>query len=109
MFFITSTRNKSIEKITVMNNKKKLCLLIQCGGDIHSVTHFWYTAWPDHKTPDASSPQLLRLIAEVHERRHDPISQAVIGPVVVHCRYERSLDWLDLQIFILYQFFVLSK
>lgn len=41
--------------------------------------HYWYTSWPDHKTPDATTP-LLQLMSDVEAERR------AAGPVIVHCR-----------------------
>jgi receptor-type tyrosine-protein phosphatase R len=59
-------------------------LLLKCGAELHSVEHYWYTVWPDHKAP-AAAKNLLDLVKEVEERRYDPVSGKVKGPVVVHC------------------------
>uniref|UniRef100_A0A3Q1G9V9 protein-tyrosine-phosphatase n=1 Tax=Acanthochromis polyacanthus TaxID=80966 RepID=A0A3Q1G9V9_9TELE len=45
-----------------------------------TLQHYWYTSWPDHKTPDSALP-LLQLMADVEASRGSG------GPVVVHCRY----------------------
>uniref|UniRef100_A0A3B3QM09 protein-tyrosine-phosphatase n=1 Tax=Paramormyrops kingsleyae TaxID=1676925 RepID=A0A3B3QM09_9TELE len=47
----------------------------------HSLKHYWYTSWPDHKTPDSAQP-LLQLMAEVEEDRQ---ASGPRGPVIVHC------------------------
>ncbi|XP_077994494.1 tyrosine-protein phosphatase non-receptor type 5-like [Glandiceps talaboti] len=51
-----------------------------------SVKHYWYTAWPDNKTPDTAK-QLLELVEEVERNRFDEDGEEEqpIGPVVVHC------------------------
>ncbi|XP_047678491.1 tyrosine-protein phosphatase non-receptor type 5 [Tachysurus fulvidraco] len=47
-----------------------------------NLRHYWYTSWPDQKTPD-KAPPLLQLVQEVEEarKRASPSS----GPVIVHC------------------------
>lgn len=45
--------------------------------------HYWYTSWPDHKTPDSTMP-LLQLMTDVETDRQ---MAAAMGPVIVHCRY----------------------
>nr|XP_033775172.1 tyrosine-protein phosphatase non-receptor type 7 isoform X2 [Geotrypetes seraphini] len=57
-------------------------LTIQVEGEERQVKHFLYSTWPDHQTPESAKP-LLRLMAEVEERRQEATSQ---GPVIVHCR-----------------------
>ncbi|XP_070555065.1 tyrosine-protein phosphatase non-receptor type 7-like [Ptychodera flava] len=51
--------------------------------DTKQVKHFWYTAWPDHKTPDTAK-QLLELVEEVERCRLDE-NEEPTGPVTVHC------------------------
>ncbi|XP_064634475.1 receptor-type tyrosine-protein phosphatase R-like isoform X2 [Lineus longissimus] len=48
------------------------------------ILHFWYTTWPDHKTPD-SPKQLLGMVADVEKKRYDHDSDKAKGPVAVHC------------------------
>lgn len=51
----------------------------------HTVLHYWYTAWPDHKAPDTAR-QLLELVKQVERHRCDAVTRKAKGPVVVHCR-----------------------
>ncbi|XP_008105866.1 tyrosine-protein phosphatase non-receptor type 5 [Anolis carolinensis] len=44
--------------------------------------HFWYTSWPDQKTPD-QAPPLLQLVQEVEEAMQ--CTEAKSGPIIVHC------------------------
>ncbi|KAM8907895.1 tyrosine-protein phosphatase non-receptor type 5 isoform 2-T3 [Spinachia spinachia] len=52
-------------------------LTLKCGNQTRAVQHYWYTSWPDHKTPDATMP-LLQLMSDVEAERR-------VGPVIVHC------------------------
>ncbi|XP_076861602.1 receptor-type tyrosine-protein phosphatase R isoform X2 [Brachyhypopomus gauderio] len=56
-------------------------LTLKQSGVNRKVQHYWYTSWPDHKTPDSAGP-LLQLMSDVEAAREalDPS-----GPVVVHC------------------------
>ncbi|XP_059832352.1 tyrosine-protein phosphatase non-receptor type 5 [Hypanus sabinus] len=45
--------------------------------------HYWYTSWPDQKTPDNARP-LLQLVQEVEEARMQA-KKDNSGPVIVHC------------------------
>lgn len=56
-------------------------LTLKCGNQTRSVQHYWYTSWPDHKTPDSAMP-LLELMTDVES---DRTSSAAMGPVIVHC------------------------
>ncbi|XP_005995506.1 tyrosine-protein phosphatase non-receptor type 7 [Latimeria chalumnae] len=69
-------------------NKMKECdgytirdLTIKLEGASRNITHYWYSSWLDHQTPECGQP-LLHLITEVEERRLVATSK---GPVVVHC------------------------
>uniref|UniRef100_A0A672QMH0 protein-tyrosine-phosphatase n=1 Tax=Sinocyclocheilus grahami TaxID=75366 RepID=A0A672QMH0_SINGR len=53
----------------------------QQGGQSRKVQHYWYTSWPDHKTPE-SAGTLLQLVNDVEEDRRGFTSG---GPVIVHC------------------------
>ncbi|XP_041114158.1 receptor-type tyrosine-protein phosphatase R-like isoform X1 [Polyodon spathula] len=75
-------------KVEVLINSVRECdhytirsLTLKQGGQCCSVKHYWYTSWPDHKTPDSAQP-LLQLITEVEEDRK---ASAGRGPVIVHC------------------------
>ncbi|XP_048124258.1 receptor-type tyrosine-protein phosphatase R isoform X2 [Alosa alosa] len=56
-------------------------LTLKQGGQSRSLEHYWYTSWPDHKTPDSAQP-LLQLMADVEE---DRLASGTRGPVIVHC------------------------
>ncbi|XP_062860427.1 receptor-type tyrosine-protein phosphatase R [Trichomycterus rosablanca] len=56
-------------------------LTLKQGGQTHKVQHYWYTSWPDHKTPDSAGP-LLQLMTDVNKSREASESR---GPVIVHC------------------------
>uniref|UniRef100_A0A8D2DLR5 protein-tyrosine-phosphatase n=1 Tax=Sciurus vulgaris TaxID=55149 RepID=A0A8D2DLR5_SCIVU len=56
-------------------------LVLKQGSHTQLVKHYWYTSWPDHKTPDSAQP-LLQLMLDVEE---DRLASEGRGPVVVHC------------------------
>ncbi|XP_008255008.3 receptor-type tyrosine-protein phosphatase R isoform X1 [Oryctolagus cuniculus] len=56
-------------------------LVLKQGSHTQHVKHYWYTSWPDHKTPDSAQP-LLQLMLDVEE---DRLASDGRGPVVVHC------------------------
>ncbi|XP_021131274.1 receptor-type tyrosine-protein phosphatase R isoform X5 [Anas acuta] len=75
-------------KVEVLVNSVQECenytvrqLTIKQGSQSQSVKHYWYTSWPDHKTPDSAQP-LLQLMLDVEEDRLESPGR---GPVVVHC------------------------
>ncbi|XP_074659855.1 tyrosine-protein phosphatase non-receptor type 7-like [Tubulanus polymorphus] len=50
----------------------------------HTVMHYWFTSWPDHKTPDTPK-QILDMVHDVEIERHSLETRLAKGPVVVHC------------------------
>ncbi|KAM4677202.1 receptor-type tyrosine-protein phosphatase R isoform 2-T2 [Discoglossus pictus] len=56
-------------------------LTLKQGSQSRIVKHYWYTSWPDHKTPDSAQP-LLQLMLDVEEDRKSFPGR---GPSVVHC------------------------
>ncbi|XP_070710307.1 receptor-type tyrosine-protein phosphatase R [Pempheris klunzingeri] len=75
-------------KVEVLVNSVRECehyttrsLTLKCGNQTRVLQHYWYTSWPDHKTPDSTMP-LLQLMADVETDRQ---TAASMGPVIVHC------------------------
>ncbi|KAL7827728.1 hypothetical protein AOLI_G00308800 [Acnodon oligacanthus] len=75
-------------KVEVLVNSVRECdhytvrtLTLKQGGQSRKIHHYWYTSWPDHKTPDSAGP-LLQLMNDVEETREASASH---GPVIVHC------------------------
>nr|XP_020469083.1 receptor-type tyrosine-protein phosphatase R isoform X2 [Monopterus albus] len=75
-------------KVEVLVNSIRECehytirsLTLKCGNQTHMLQHYWYTSWPDHKTPDSAMP-LLQLMADVEM---DRCAATAVGPVIVHC------------------------
>ncbi|XP_061662417.1 tyrosine-protein phosphatase non-receptor type 5 isoform X3 [Syngnathoides biaculeatus] len=69
-------------------------ITLKHGPRTHALLHYWFTSWPDHKTPDAASP-LLRLMDDVEEARRG----AAPGPVIVHCSSVTCLASKALKLF----------
>uniref|UniRef100_A0A3Q3VX95 protein-tyrosine-phosphatase n=1 Tax=Mola mola TaxID=94237 RepID=A0A3Q3VX95_MOLML len=70
-------------KVEVLVNSVRECehyttrsLILKCGNQTRMLQHYWYTSWPDHKTPDSTMP-LLQLMADVETDRRTA--------VIVHC------------------------
>uniref|UniRef100_A0A8C6UMY3 protein-tyrosine-phosphatase n=1 Tax=Neogobius melanostomus TaxID=47308 RepID=A0A8C6UMY3_9GOBI len=51
-------------------------------GEERSLRQYWYTSWPDQKTPD-KAPPLLELVQEVERAREEAPPSS--GPTIVHC------------------------
>ena len=75
----------------ILYSTLQIDILLQYAGLSHSLLHYWYTAWPDHKPPD-SPHMLLTLIQEVELRRCSSVDLKPQGPVCVHCRSVKLLD-----------------
>ncbi|XP_017582096.1 PREDICTED: tyrosine-protein phosphatase non-receptor type 5 isoform X2 [Corvus brachyrhynchos] len=52
------------------------------GEEVRNLKHYWYTSWPDQKTPD-QAPPLLQLVLEVEEAMQS--AEEKNAPVIVHC------------------------
>ncbi|KAL0967997.1 hypothetical protein UPYG_G00260790 [Umbra pygmaea] len=55
---------------------------LKCDGEERSLKQYWYTSWPDQKTPD-KAPPLLELVQKVEQAREE--APPTSGPVIVHC------------------------
>ncbi|XP_051916048.1 tyrosine-protein phosphatase non-receptor type 5-like [Hippocampus zosterae] len=55
---------------------------LKCGDEERSLRQYWYTSWPDQKTPD-KAPPLLELVQEVERAREE--APPTSGPIIVHC------------------------
>ncbi|XP_061679680.1 tyrosine-protein phosphatase non-receptor type 5 [Syngnathoides biaculeatus] len=55
---------------------------LKCGDTERSLRQYWYTSWPDQKTPD-KAPPLLELVQEVEKAREE--APPTSGPIIVHC------------------------
>lgn len=56
----------------------------QSGTEERGLKHYWFTSWPDQKTPDRAPP-LLHLVQEVEEAAQQEGPRC--APIVVHCRW----------------------
>nr|XP_015193639.1 PREDICTED: tyrosine-protein phosphatase non-receptor type 5 isoform X1 [Lepisosteus oculatus] len=57
-------------------------ITLKSEGEERGLRHYWYTSWPDQKTPD-KAPPLLELVQEVEEAQEQAPPGS--GPVIVHC------------------------
>ncbi|KAM7396460.1 hypothetical protein PAMP_019497 [Pampus punctatissimus] len=55
---------------------------LKCEDEERSLQQYWYTSWPDQKTPD-KAPPLLELVQEVERAREEAPPSS--GPIIVHC------------------------
>ncbi|XP_052550018.1 tyrosine-protein phosphatase non-receptor type 5 isoform X1 [Tympanuchus pallidicinctus] len=57
-------------------------ITLKKGEEVRNLKHYWYTSWPDQKTPD-QAPPLLQLVLEVEEAMQN--AEEKNAPVIVHC------------------------
>uniref|UniRef100_A0A915HIB1 protein-tyrosine-phosphatase n=1 Tax=Romanomermis culicivorax TaxID=13658 RepID=A0A915HIB1_ROMCU len=59
------------------------------GDTSHTLRHYWFTVWPDHKAPAATAAlQLIEMIVEIETFRlevENGPQQQCSGPTLVHC------------------------
>ncbi|XP_033858268.3 tyrosine-protein phosphatase non-receptor type 18-like isoform X1 [Acipenser ruthenus] len=54
-------------------------LSVQCQGEVRTLSHFQYTAWPDHGIP-SDCDGILDMMEEVHSRQAGDTA-----PILIHC------------------------
>ncbi|KAI5617340.1 receptor-type tyrosine-protein phosphatase R, partial [Silurus asotus] len=74
-------RKKDDFQDTFQKWQKRCDRCIAQAGQSRKVQHYWYTSWPDHKTPESVGP-LLELMTDVEKSREASESH---GPIIVHC------------------------
>nr|KAF6343531.1 protein tyrosine phosphatase non-receptor type 5 [Pipistrellus kuhlii] len=57
---------------------------LRSGTEERGLKHYWFTSWPDQKTPDRAPP-LLHLVREVEEAAQQEGPRC--APIIVHCRW----------------------
>lgn len=62
----------------------------QSGTEERGLKHYWFTSWPDQKTPDRAPP-LLHLVQEVEEAAQQEGPHC--APIIVHCRWVLLCPW----------------
>ncbi|CAD5125992.1 DgyrCDS14175 [Dimorphilus gyrociliatus] len=67
----------SVENISYHSSYEIRAICFRYNDESRTVKHFWYTAWPDQKTPETAR-DLVQLIEDVKSVKRDQ-------PVVVHC------------------------
>ncbi|XP_034773035.1 tyrosine-protein phosphatase non-receptor type 5-like [Acipenser ruthenus] len=71
-----------VNQVIQANDYSLRHITLKCEGEERSLRHYWYTSWPDQKTPD-KAPPLLELVQDVEEARQQAPEGS--GPVIVHC------------------------
>ncbi|KAG8438408.1 hypothetical protein GDO86_008910 [Hymenochirus boettgeri] len=72
----------TISEVIRQNDYELRLISLKSGKEERNLKHFWYTSWPDQKTPD-QAPPLLKLVQDVEETIQQ--GKGKEGPIVVHC------------------------
>nr|XP_040019114.1 tyrosine-protein phosphatase non-receptor type 5 [Gasterosteus aculeatus aculeatus]XP_040019115.1 tyrosine-protein phosphatase non-receptor type 5 [Gasterosteus aculeatus aculeatus] len=72
----------TVNSVTQEDDYSLRVFTLKSGGEERSLQQYWYTSWPDQKTPD-KAPPLLELVQEVERAREEAPPSS--GPVTVHC------------------------
>uniref|UniRef100_A0ABM5F8Q9 protein-tyrosine-phosphatase n=2 Tax=Pogona vitticeps TaxID=103695 RepID=A0ABM5F8Q9_9SAUR len=72
----------TVNRVIQADDYRLRLFTLKKGEEIRSLKHYWYTSWPDQKTPD-QAPPLLQLVQEVEEAMQS--TEEKTGPIIVHC------------------------
>lgn len=72
----------TVVKVTQEDDYSLRVFTLKCGEEERTLRQYWYTSWPDQKTPD-KAPPLLELVQEVERAREEALPSS--GPIIVHC------------------------
>uniref|UniRef100_A0A3Q4GZY1 protein-tyrosine-phosphatase n=1 Tax=Neolamprologus brichardi TaxID=32507 RepID=A0A3Q4GZY1_NEOBR len=81
----------TVVKVTQEDDYSLRVFTLKCGEEERTLRQYWYTSWPDQKTPD-KAPPLLELVQEVERAREEALPSS--GPIIVHCRYRTKATCL---------------
>ncbi|XP_030805066.1 tyrosine-protein phosphatase non-receptor type 5 isoform X2 [Camarhynchus parvulus] len=72
----------SVKRVIQADDYRLRLITLKKGEEVRNLKHYWYTSWPDQKTPD-QAPPLLQLVLEVEEAMQS--AEEKNAPVIVHC------------------------
>ncbi|KAM6465656.1 tyrosine-protein phosphatase non-receptor type 5 isoform 2-T14 [Liasis olivaceus] len=72
----------TVNRVIQADDYRLRLITLKNGEEIRNLKHYWYTSWPDQKTPD-QAPPLLQLVQEVEEAMH--CAEDKNAPIIVHC------------------------
>ncbi|XP_041650826.1 tyrosine-protein phosphatase non-receptor type 5 [Cheilinus undulatus] len=72
----------TVVRVTQEDDYSLRVFTLKCEGEERSLQQYWYTSWPDQKTPD-KAPPLLELVQKVERAREEAPPSS--GPTIVHC------------------------
>ncbi|XP_030189325.1 tyrosine-protein phosphatase non-receptor type 5 isoform X2 [Lynx canadensis] len=72
----------TVQKVIHTEDYRLRLISLRSGTEERGLKHYWFTSWPDQKTPDRAPP-LLHLVREVEEAARQEGPRC--APIVVHC------------------------
>nr|XP_030720809.1 tyrosine-protein phosphatase non-receptor type 5 isoform X1 [Globicephala melas] len=72
----------TVRKVIHTEDYRLRLIALRSGTEERGLKHYWFTSWPDQKTPDRAPP-LLHLVQEVEEAAQQEGPRC--APIVVHC------------------------
>ncbi|KAF4009639.1 hypothetical protein G4228_001265 [Cervus hanglu yarkandensis] len=72
----------TVRKVIHTEDYRLRLIALRSGTEERGLKHYWFTSWPDQKTPDRAPP-LLHLVREVEEAAQQEGPRC--APIVVHC------------------------
>ncbi|XP_064019312.1 tyrosine-protein phosphatase non-receptor type 5 isoform X1 [Pogoniulus pusillus] len=72
----------TVNQVIQADDYRLRLITLKKGEEVRNLKHYWYTSWPDQKTPD-QAPPLLQLVLEVEEAMQS--AEEKNAPVIVHC------------------------
>ncbi|XP_010613413.1 tyrosine-protein phosphatase non-receptor type 5 isoform X1 [Fukomys damarensis] len=71
-----------VQKVVHTEDYRLRLISLRSGAEERGLKHYWFTSWPDQKTPDRAPP-LLHLVREVEEAAQQEGPHC--APIIVHC------------------------
>ncbi|XP_011376067.1 tyrosine-protein phosphatase non-receptor type 5 isoform X3 [Pteropus vampyrus] len=72
----------TVQKVIHTEDYRLRLISLRSGTEERGLKHYWFTSWPDQKTPDRAPP-LLHLVREVEEATQQEGPHC--APIIVHC------------------------
>uniref|UniRef100_A0ABK0M295 protein-tyrosine-phosphatase n=1 Tax=Rattus norvegicus TaxID=10116 RepID=A0ABK0M295_RAT len=72
----------TVQKVIHTEDYRLRLISLRRGTEERGLKHYWFTSWPDQKTPDRAPP-LLHLVREVEEAAQQEGPHC--SPIIVHC------------------------
>ncbi|XP_056658199.1 tyrosine-protein phosphatase non-receptor type 5 isoform X2 [Monodelphis domestica] len=71
-----------VKQVIQADDYRLRLITLRSGSEERGLKHYWFTSWPDQKTPDRAPP-LLQLVLEVEEAAG--WEGQSFAPIIVHC------------------------